>query len=37
MLKKIKAAVTGPTFLAAILPAMIVWTVMGASIATYAA
>ena len=37
MVKKIKAAVTGPTFLAAIVPAIIVWTVTGVSIATYAA
>jgi hypothetical protein len=37
MLKKMKAAITGPTFLAAILPAIIVWTVTGMSIASYAA
>jgi hypothetical protein len=37
VLKKMKATVTGPTFLAAILPGIIVWAVTAASIATYAA
>ena len=37
MLKKMKAAFTGPTFLAAILPAIIAWAVTAVSIATYAA
>jgi hypothetical protein len=37
MLKKMKATATGPTFLAAILPGIIVWAVTAVSIATYAA
>jgi hypothetical protein len=37
MLKKIRAALNGPTFLAAILPGAIAWVVTAASIATYAA
>ena len=37
MLNKIKTAVTGPTFLAAVLPAIIAWTITAVSIATYAA
>jgi len=37
MSKKMKAAVTGSTFLAAVLPAIIAWAVTAASIATYAA
>jgi len=37
MLKKIEAALSGPTFLAAILPGAIAWLVTAVSIATYAA
>ena len=37
MHKKVKAALTGPTFMAAVVPATIVWFVTAASIATYAA
>jgi hypothetical protein len=37
MLKKMKAAFTGPTFLAAVMPGAIAWAVTAASIATYVA
>lgn len=37
MLKKVKTTVTGPTFLAVVLPAIIAWAVTAVSIATYTA
>jgi len=37
MLKKMKTAVTGPTFMAAVLPAIVAWAVTAVSIGAYAA